>query len=326
MTTATLSIENSTIVRPRPIPVPRPIRVAFRWGGAVAPKLAASAARRLFFTPPPTSLRPEQAAILGRGRRLDLETRAGRIAAWTWGIGEPVLLLHGWGGHAGQMTPFVAPLVERRFRVVALDLPAHGASPGRLASARHFAEAILDATPSFGTLAGVVAHSLGGAAATLAFDGGLYARAAVFLAPPSRFGTFFDRFSAALGLSGRVRSGLERGAEDWVGRRFDEIEPRGLASHQDAPLLVVHDRGDDEVPYEEGDELAGRWPGAELRATTGLGHNRLLRDPETIRASVDFLLAHDGRRIHWSGRRPASLSVAATAARPSPTPVPTYSF
>ena len=219
-------------------------------------------------------------------------TRNGRLAGWTWGSGEPVLLLHGWGGHAGQLTPFVAPLVERRFRVVALDLPAHGESAGRRASVRHFAEAILDAAATFGPFAGVVAHSLGGAAATLALDGGLVTRAAVFLAPPSRFDTFVERFSAALGLGERVRRGLLRRAEDWVGRRFDEIEPRSLAHHQDAPLLVVHDRGDDEVVFEEGSELARRWPGAELRPTTGLGHYRILRDRETIRASIDFLASH----------------------------------
>jgi pimeloyl-ACP methyl ester carboxylesterase len=297
MTTAPMALENSTIVRLRPIPVPAPWRVGFRLGGAVAPGWTAAAARRLFFTPAPSGVRTEQAAILDRGRRLDLSTRVGRIAAWTWGVGEPVLLLHGWGGHAGQLTPLVEPLLERRFRVVAIDLPAHGQSAGRRASARHFADAILDASATFGPFAGVVAHSLGGAAATLAFDGGLVARAAVFLAPPSRFSTFVDRFSEALGLDQRVRSGLERRAEDWVGRRFEEIEPRRLARHQDAPLLVVHDRHDDEVLLEEGAEIVRCWPGAELCTTTGLGHYRILRDRETIRAAVDFLLAHAQRRI-----------------------------
>ncbi len=72
MTTAPISIENSTIGRLRPIPVPSPIRLGLRLGGAFAPGWAAGAARRLFFTPPPLGVRPEQAAVLARGRRLDL--------------------------------------------------------------------------------------------------------------------------------------------------------------------------------------------------------------------------------------------------------------
>jgi pimeloyl-ACP methyl ester carboxylesterase len=281
--------EKSTIDRLRPLPVPAALRAGFRLAGSVAPGLAVSAARRLFFTPPRPRRRPEQSGVLAGGRRLEIATSEGRIAAWSWGRGPSVLLLHGWGGHAGQLAPFVAPLRRRGFRVVAFDLPGHGESAGRQASIRHFARAIGEGAEAFGPLAGIVAHSFGGAAATLAFDHGLYARAAVFVAPPSRFDSFFARAAAGFGLDGRLRGRLERRAEEWVGLRFAEVEPRSLASHQDAPLLVVHDRGDDEVPFEEGEELARLWPGAELQLTDGLGHYRILRDPDVLDRAASFL-------------------------------------
>lgn len=221
--------------------------------------------------------------------RLEVSTAEGRVAAWSWGRGETVLLLHGWGGHAGQLTPFVAPLLARGFRAVALDLPAHGDSPGRRASIRHFAGAILEAAEPFAPLAGAVAHSFGAAATTLAFDRGLYARAAVFLSPPSHFESFFARASAGFGLEEPVRRRLERRAEAWVGLRFAEVEPRRLARHQNVPLLIVHDRGDDEVLFEEGEELSRRWPGARFLATDGLGHYRILRDAAIVEATCEFL-------------------------------------
>ena len=43
------------------------------------------------------------------------------------GAGEPLVLLHGWGMHAGFFTP-VLPMLARRYRVHAVDLPGHGHS------------------------------------------------------------------------------------------------------------------------------------------------------------------------------------------------------
>lgn len=286
-----LFVDKSTTVRLRPVPAPAALRVGFRLVGAVAPGLAAGVARRLFFTPPRSRRRPEQVAVLARGRRFELESSEERVVGWSWGEGEPVLLLHGWGGHAGQLAPFVEPLVARGFRAVALDLPAHGDSAGRRASIRHFAAAILDAATSLGPLAGVVAHSFGGAATTLALERGLAVRAAVYLAPPSRFASFFSRVSEGLALDPRVRRRLEVLAEEWVGLRFAEVEPCRLAPRRTTPLLVVHDRGDDEVLFAEGAELASLWPGARFHPTAGLGHYRLLRDPAVIAESVGFLAA-----------------------------------
>ncbi|WP_369916216.1 hypothetical protein [Plantactinospora sp. KBS50] len=51
----------------------------------------------------------------------------------------------------------------------------------------------------------------------------------------------------------------------------------------------MHDRDDAAVPYGDGVAIAAAWTGATLRATDGLGHHRLLRDPEVIAAVVDFV-------------------------------------
>ena len=51
--------------------------------------------------------------------------------------------------------------------------------------------------------------------------------------------------------------------------------------------------GDPEVPFQSGAAIAAAWPGARLVETSGLGHNRVLRDPDSIARVVDFL-ARDG--------------------------------
>jgi pimeloyl-ACP methyl ester carboxylesterase len=63
-------------------------------------------------------------------------------------------------------------------------------------------------------------------------------------------------------------------------------------------LLVVHDRRDRETPYPDAVDLAESWPGAVLLSTSGLGHRRVLTDPDVVRAVTDFVAAADaGRRL-----------------------------
>mgnify|MGYP003291741877 CR=1 FL=1 len=55
------------------------------------------------------------------------------------------------------------------------------------------------------------------------------------------------------------------------------------------PLLVIHDREDAEVPWQEGAIIAQAWPGATLSTTSGLGHRRIVHDPAVVERAVGFL-------------------------------------
>jgi pimeloyl-ACP methyl ester carboxylesterase len=291
-TPAVVSSGNSTIDRAdlRPLPVPAWLRTGFRMTGAVAPAAAARLALRLCFTPPRPAVRPAERAVLARARRFSFDAAGSRLAAWSWGSGPAtVLLVHGWGGHAGQMTALVEPLCAAGCRVVALDMPGHGESTGRLSSLVHFAAGMEGAAALCGRLDGVVAHSFGAAAATFALARGWAAERLVFFAPPAHFVTFWARFRAALGVSEPIWRRVIADAERWLGLRFEGIAPADLAPAMTAPLLVLHGTGDREMPFAEGEELVRRWPGARLLRQEGLGHLRILRDPSAIAEAVAFL-------------------------------------
>ena len=55
------------------------------------------------------------------------------------------------------------------------------------------------------------------------------------------------------------------------------------------PILLVHDRSDAEIPFSHAELLQRASNGAELLATDGLGHRRILRDPTVIRQAVQFV-------------------------------------
>jgi pimeloyl-ACP methyl ester carboxylesterase len=56
------------------------------------------------------------------------------------------------------------------------------------------------------------------------------------------------------------------------------------------PLLVVHDRDDNETLWEDGVTLVETWPGARMITTEGLGHRRILRDPAVVEAGTRFVM------------------------------------
>jgi pimeloyl-ACP methyl ester carboxylesterase len=290
-TAASPSIQNSTTDRLRPVPVPPWFRAGFRVAGAVAPGAAARLAQRLFFTPARAPLRAEERAVLGRGERFELPASGERVVGRAWGEGPTMLLVHGWGGHSGQMAALVEEVVAAGARAVAIDLPGHGESTGRMSSLVHFATAIERTAALWKPVRGLVAHSFGAAASTYAMSRGLPVGRVAFFAPPARFDTFWARFRAGVGVSDEVWRRLLRASESWLKVSFDGIAPIDLAPRMTAPLLVLHDAGDREMPFAEGAELASRWPGAALRRTEGLGHLRILRDPGCVAGAVGFVTA-----------------------------------
>jgi pimeloyl-ACP methyl ester carboxylesterase len=298
--------ENSTNVRPgRQRPgrsseaAITAVRVGLRVAEALPGELAAAWAERLFTTPRRFTRPQRERDLLAGARRLELGSVAGgsgvALAGWRWGRAEDpaVLLVHGWEGRGAQLGAFVAPLVERGFQVVTFDAPAHGESAGASVVLTDIARAIVAAARAAGPLAAIVAHSMGAAATSIAiahFD--LLAHGTprlVYLAPPAWVSRATTYFARRLGISDELRGELDRRLELRTGMDVLALDGPTIARGMHAPLLVVHDEDDDEVPLTAGRAIAEAWPGARLHATSGLGHRRILRDPGTLATVAEFV-------------------------------------
>jgi pimeloyl-ACP methyl ester carboxylesterase len=222
-----------------------------------------------------------------RVRTMDAGTHDVRV--WIWGEGPAILLVHGWGGRGAQFAAFVPPLVAAGHAVVAFDGPAHGESSGRQASLLDFRDAVHAVGTAAGPLAGLVAHSLGATAAALAVREGLPVERVTFLAPPADPAPFFRRFLGALGVPAALAPSIEATFERQTGFRWRDLVVPAFTPAPTVPLLVVHDRGDREVPWQDGAAIAAAWPGATLVTTDGMGHRKLVRDAEVVARVVDFV-------------------------------------
>jgi pimeloyl-ACP methyl ester carboxylesterase len=265
------------------------LRAAFRTVGTVAPGVAARWAESIFCRPPRNEPRAPEETFLATGLRRTVRSENDDLAVWEWGDGPVVILTHGWGSRAGRFRTLALALVEARFRVVLFDAPAHGASMGHQASLPQFARALQAVARTVGPVHGLVGHSLGGAAVSLAMGSGLSARRVVLLAPPADVVLFSHAFAEHLRIPMRAHDVMRKNLENRLQIRWEELHIPSLARSMSVPALIVHDRDDRDVPYAHGQEIAEAWPEAELFATNGLGHRALVKDPAVVGRAVAFL-------------------------------------
>ncbi|RVP26202.1 alpha/beta hydrolase, partial [Sinorhizobium meliloti] len=106
--------------------------------------------------------------IMQRSRKVTLSFAGGWAAARHFerrmgGRGPRVLVAHGWGSRSDYLATLIDGLLSSGAEVVALDLPGHGASPGRTLTMPQAVRAIDAAWRHFDGFDVGIGHSFGGA-------------------------------------------------------------------------------------------------------------------------------------------------------------------
>jgi pimeloyl-ACP methyl ester carboxylesterase len=260
---------------------------ALRVAAAVAPRYVERRIAHAFLTPrraqgrPATLPRPDHAV---RVRVDDMW-----IAAWRWGTGPAVMVVHGWEDDHRCFAPLIAGLRARGKAVIAFDLPAHGHSDGQIAILPTIARAIGAIGAVLGPIESLVGHSFGGAAVTYALATGMTAERAAVLAAPVSIAGALDMTINRLGLSPARRAGVAAELHRRTGVTVESLELEPLAAQLAIPALIIHSGDDRMVPLWSGEKLARAWPGAEMMRVDRLGHRRTLADPGVLARLVSFL-------------------------------------
>lgn len=254
---------------------------------------AARIAEGLFVRTVRPAPRPDEARWLAAARTHALQVLGRRIAVYRWGpVRAPVVLLtHGWWSHAGRYVAMADDLLARGFAVVAFDAPGHGRSSGWRASMPEFARTLRAVAEATGTIHAAIGHSLGGAATVFAASRGLTLERLVLISAPADIGIWADRYRDALSLSPAVDHAMRALLSRHLGVEWHELDLPSVVRNLPTPGLVVHDRDDGDVAVENGRAYAANWPAARLLETAGLGHRKILRDPDVIRSVGEFIEA-----------------------------------
>ena len=277
-----------------------PIALLLRWVLTAIeqcwPRLAIRSAARLFVTPLPLKWSQNR---LRWDQSWTLESWLYENASLTLYVDQSlssdpyVLLVHGWGGHAGQMLPLAMCLREQGMRPILLEMPAHGRSKGNQSNLPQFARAIEYVAAKLRqdgkTLHAVVAHSLAANASAYAASRGLATERLVLIAPPASPFEYTKLFAKVFKLSERTRAGMQKHVEESEGILMRQFEPDSVGPRITQSVLIVHDSKDSINPFADGLAYQQAIVGATMLQTEDLGHRRILKDENTLKSIVDFV-------------------------------------
>jgi pimeloyl-ACP methyl ester carboxylesterase len=204
-----------------------------------------------------------------------------------------VLLVHGWGGHAAQMLPIAQALAQAGLVPLILEFPGHGHSAGSSSSLPQFARAIDYVATRLAekqvALQGMVAHSLGAAAAAWCVARGLAVQRLVLVAAADAPRGYTHMFANVFGLSEATRAGMQRRIEAQEAMTMAQFDAAATSPRVMQPTLVVHDEQDNINHFGGAQRYMAHLPQTQLLATQGLGHRKILRNAQVLGAVQEFI-------------------------------------
>lgn len=208
-----------------------------------------------------------------------------------------VLVIHGWRSRTEYMRALIDGYRDAGFKVVSLDLPGHGGSPGRALDMARAVEAAHLAGQWFGPFAAIVGHSFGGAVTVNATAGSiarfapLEANRLVLIAAPNSMPRLFREFGRHVRLGPAGYRAMEARVERVTGTPLRDFDNGKMLARLPVPTLVVHALDDREVPETEARAMASAGDHVRMLWANGLGHRRILSDASVVREAVEFAVA-----------------------------------
>ena len=268
------------------------IRGTVKTTSRLSPRLGARVVGRLVSHPIRHGRPSREVEQLSSARRLSYHGTAGHEnPAWSWGEGPKVLLCHGWESRGSQMATMAQAIAQAGFEAVVFDVTAHGDAKGRSSDFETMARDTVAMARTLGPLHAVVGHSMGGMMAMHARSLGLSATRYVVIGSPFAPIPAVDGIEHTLGAPEPVLAICR----ERIALQFGAPWPDLLAGHiyrdPDAPLHLVYDDADEEVPAEHPELIRQAWSGSTLTMTHGLGHRKLMWDEGVIREVLNHLEA-----------------------------------
>jgi pimeloyl-ACP methyl ester carboxylesterase len=290
--------------------IPKAIRLVARLLEFLSPKLAAVFAARLFTTPVrhPTPRRELGMQREAAQQLLEIKSIGKPIMVYRWGDApRKALLVHGWSGRATQLVSFAEALLAAGFEVVSFDAPAHGKSPGSTTLMPEFMAAAFEIEKKFGPFEAAIGHSLGGMALLNGVARGLDIERLVTIGSGDVIQDIIDEFISRMELKPVTGDAMRTLFERKRNEAMDSYSSYRAAKLADIPVLVIHDEDDKEVPASCGRHIAENLKHGTLVMTRGLGHRKILGNPDVVRGATYFIQkADENHPVHsnaYAGRR-----------------------
>ncbi|UTV29773.1 alpha/beta hydrolase [Photobacterium atrarenae] len=248
------------------------VNLTTRFHHNVAPKHARKVAKRLLLTP--ERGRRNLAEPAGLIRR-QIETTEGKLMTYQLGEGPTWVLGHGWSGSANQFYTLMQHIAASGYTALAFDNPAHGESEGQYGHLPGFVKAFDAVLDQQAQIAGVIAHSMGGAMVLESRHPLLADKPILLVAPVLNYTENLLNTVKQSGFSMKLFNEVVGEVAAQYQYPLETIDPLARLQQHPGRVGIVHDT-DDRFASFEYSRQAGEWTHVSLVATEGLGHGRIL--------------------------------------------------
>lgn len=255
----------------------------------ISSKYATKKAIHLFATPRKGRYTEDQKKVIASALFEELTYDGMDIATYRWhGKGKTILLLHGWESNVSRWNYILEDLKAEGYNIIALDGPAHGRSGGKLFNAVLYSEYINVVAKKFQPEV-IIGHSVGGMASVFFMHnyGLASVKKLVLLGAPAHFTGVFARYKSMMGYNRRISKGIDNLVLERYGKPVDYFSAANFTESIEAKGLIIHDKMDRIIPFEDALLLAKRYKNAKLIKTEGFGHS--LKDASLTPKIIGFI-------------------------------------
>ena len=249
---------------------------------------------RLFCTPP-VRYKGKEADVFKNGKKLTLQVNGNTVRGYECNPSgsKTALVLHGFSSSCHKFDKYAAAFIEKNYRVLAFDAPAHGFSDGKMVNALDYRNMIQAIVKNYGPVDVYMGHSFGGIAASLALEQIPHTEQTklVLIAPATETSSAVDGALAFLQITHpKVKQALNEHIYMVGNQPTEWYSIRRAIKNIRAAVLWVHDEEDDVTPLADALRVKeDDHSNVRFIITKGLGHQRIYKDATVKEAILDFV-------------------------------------
>ena len=260
----------------------------------ISTRKAAEKAFDLFCTPFGSGRKLKAPPVFHQAEKLSFQFNHQTIHGWRWRSELPdpkkILIAHGFNSYSYKFEKYVSFLKREGFEVLAFDAPAHGLSSGKKINALLYRDMILTIEKNYGPLFGIVSHSLGGLAASLAAEKITSLQKLVLIAPAAETNRAVDNFFNLIRLNHSIKKDFEELLIELAGQPLSYFSIGRALNKINANTLWLHDTEDKICSFEDVVPVqAMKLPHVRFYITNGLGHSRIYKENKVAKQVISFL-------------------------------------
>lgn len=260
------------------------MRIILRILSYIMPSLFWKISSKLFFYPNRPALRDQDKKRLNEARQL---ISPKWLMAWQFGDHKApaIALLHGWSMRGSHMLPYVEPLIAKGYRVIVVDLPAHGASAGQISSVPQAESYLHSWLAAQGNVIGIIGHSFGGVLALRASYQEVPVENIVAIATPQRY--IYPEFRDHMRFNQRMDRQFRERADNMIGADILEQHTLNVPVDYTTQVRYIQAKDDFVVAREQPLRMAELIPNGEFIEVDKGGHLKIIWEKETLQLAVD---------------------------------------